>query len=187
MPGSGRFWLRRPLGGRSDDRHDRPVPGLADARRRPAVFGFAPGVVLQLIVLLYRRGNPRRQELLGELYAVPRIERPFWVAEQLEVAIFEGLRDRLRGWRGRLAIRIIDLIALIVNSAFRRELLRQQERLVKQERLLKDRERAAVHLAEDQFASLLADDVARGWRGRGWRGAQLEMPPTGDHDPPAVV
>ena len=26
---------------------------------------------------------------------MPRIERPFWVAEQLELAVFEGLRDRL--------------------------------------------------------------------------------------------
>jgi hypothetical protein len=47
------------------------------------VFGFAPGAALRLIVLLYRRDNLRRKELIGELYAVPRIERPFWVAEQL--------------------------------------------------------------------------------------------------------
>jgi hypothetical protein len=60
-----------------------------------AVFGFAPGAVLRLIVLVYRRDNPRRRELPGELYAVPRIERPFWVIEQLEVALFEGLRCRL--------------------------------------------------------------------------------------------
>ena len=73
------------------------------------VFGFAPGVVLRLIVLFYRRDNPRRQELLGELYAVPRIERPFWVAEQLEVALFEGLRDRLRAWRDRRTPRIDGL------------------------------------------------------------------------------
>ncbi|SRR6266487_4244607 len=59
-----------------------------------AVFGFAPGAVLRLVVLLFRRDDPRRRELLGELYAVPRIERPFWVIEQLEVALFEGLRSR---------------------------------------------------------------------------------------------
>jgi DNA-binding transcriptional MerR regulator len=58
------------------------------------VFGFAPGAVLRLIVLLFRRDDPRRRELLGELYAVPRIERPFWVIEQLEVGLFEGLRGR---------------------------------------------------------------------------------------------
>lgn len=65
------------------------------------VFGFAPGVVLRLIVLFYRRDDARRRELLGELYAVPRIERPFWVAEQLELALFEGLRDRFKVWRDR--------------------------------------------------------------------------------------
>jgi hypothetical protein len=59
------------------------------------VFGFAPGAVLRLVVLIFRRDDPRRRELLGELYAVPRIERPFWVIEQLEVALFEGLRSRV--------------------------------------------------------------------------------------------
>jgi DNA-binding transcriptional MerR regulator len=58
-------------------------------------FGFAPGAVLRLIVLLFPHDDPRRCELLGELYAVPRIERPFWVIEQLEVALLEGLRGRL--------------------------------------------------------------------------------------------
>lgn len=59
------------------------------------VFGFAPGAVLRLIVLAYRRDDPRRHELLGELYHVPRVERPFWVAEQLELALAEGLGQRL--------------------------------------------------------------------------------------------
>jgi hypothetical protein len=58
------------------------------------IFGFAPGAVLRLIVLAFPRDDPRRRELLGELYAVPRIERPFWVIEQLEVGLFEGLRSR---------------------------------------------------------------------------------------------
>jgi len=58
------------------------------------VFGFAFGAALRLIVLFCRRDNPRRWEVLGGLYAVPRIERPFWVAEQLEVALFDGLRGR---------------------------------------------------------------------------------------------
>lgn len=77
------------------------------------VFGFAPGFCLRLIVLAYPRGDPRRAELIAELYAVPRIWRPVWVAEQLEVALFEGLahrisavlrrlasRERARGWTG---------------------------------------------------------------------------------------
>jgi len=59
------------------------------------VFGFAPGFCLRLIVLAYPRSDPRRQELIAELYAVPRIQRPLWVAEQLEVALFEGLGHRV--------------------------------------------------------------------------------------------
>jgi hypothetical protein len=59
------------------------------------VFGFAPGALLRLIVLAFPRDDPRRDELLGELYAVPRFERPFWVVEQLEVALVEGLGQRL--------------------------------------------------------------------------------------------
>ena len=60
-----------------------------------AVFGFAPGAVLRLIVLAFHRDDPRRQEMLAEVHAVPRLERPFWVAEQLEVAISEGIWGRL--------------------------------------------------------------------------------------------
>lgn len=59
------------------------------------VWGFAPGAVLRLIVLAFPKEDPRRRELRGELYAVPRIERPFWVFEKLELALFEGLRGRL--------------------------------------------------------------------------------------------
>jgi hypothetical protein len=59
------------------------------------VFGFAPGAVLRVIVLAFRRDDPRRTELLAELPHVPRIERPFWVCEQLEVALFEGLASRV--------------------------------------------------------------------------------------------
>lgn len=59
------------------------------------VFGFAPGAALRLIVLAYHRDDPRRAELIGELYSVPRLNRPVWVAEQLEVAVFEGVGERL--------------------------------------------------------------------------------------------
>lgn len=55
------------------------------------VFGFAPGFCLRLIVLVYPHDDPRRAELIAELYAIPRMQRPVWVAEQLEVALFEGL------------------------------------------------------------------------------------------------
>lgn len=59
------------------------------------VFGFAPGAILRMIVLAFPPEDPRRRELLAELHAVPRIERPFWVVEQLEVALFEGLWERI--------------------------------------------------------------------------------------------
>jgi hypothetical protein len=72
------------------------------------VFGFAPGFCLRLLVRAYPRSDPRRTELIAELYTVPRIERPLWVAEQLETALFEGLPRRLsavlrRGARQRRA------------------------------------------------------------------------------------
>jgi hypothetical protein len=69
------------------------------------VFGLAPGLCLRLIVLAYPRGDPRRAELIAELYAVPRIQRPLWVAEQLEVALFEGLGHRISATRRRRAHR----------------------------------------------------------------------------------
>ena len=59
------------------------------------VFGLAPGFVLRLIALAYHRDDPRRREMIAELYAVPYRERPLWVAQQVEVAICEGLRDRI--------------------------------------------------------------------------------------------
>ena len=59
------------------------------------IFGFAPGLVLRMITLLYWQDDPRRAELRAELYAFPYWERPIWVAQQIETAPFEGLGDRL--------------------------------------------------------------------------------------------
>lgn len=59
------------------------------------LFGIAPGAVLRVIVLAFHPEDPRRYELQAELYAVPRWERPLWVAEQIEIAISEGLWGRL--------------------------------------------------------------------------------------------
>jgi len=59
------------------------------------VFGFAPGAALRVIVLAFHRDDPRRDELIAELYVIPRVHRPLWVCEQLEVALFEGLLERL--------------------------------------------------------------------------------------------
>jgi hypothetical protein len=76
------------------------------------VFGFAPGAVLRLIVLLFPRDDPRRRELLAELYAVPWPERPLWVAQQMEVAFFEGLPKRIRS----VAVVLRRFIANIVDE-----------------------------------------------------------------------
>lgn len=59
------------------------------------VFGFAPRAVLRLTLLAYRRNDVRRKELLAELSYIPWWDRPRWVAEQIEVAVSEGLRGRL--------------------------------------------------------------------------------------------
>lgn len=64
------------------------------------IFGFAPGVVLAAIVRLIPDVD-RRQELQAELYEVPRWEQPFWVAQQLEVAIRTGLSPRVSWYWGR--------------------------------------------------------------------------------------
>lgn len=53
------------------------------------VFGFAPGMALALIVKLIP-DEDRRDELQAELYEVPRWERPYWVAQQFEVALRLG-------------------------------------------------------------------------------------------------
>ncbi|WP_375390179.1 hypothetical protein [uncultured Amnibacterium sp.] len=65
-------------------------------------FGFAPRLVLRVIVIAWPSWHPRRRELLAELAAVPRRDRPFWVAEQLEVALLEGVGGRLMGRFGSL-------------------------------------------------------------------------------------
>jgi hypothetical protein len=59
------------------------------------VHGLAPGLLLRVIVLAFEKGDPRRQELIAELYAVPFIKRPYWVAQQLETALSDGIWPRL--------------------------------------------------------------------------------------------
>lgn len=67
------------------------------------VWGLAPGLVIRLIALSFRRADPRRSEMIAELYVVPRWEQPFWVLQQLERAFFEAMIERLAGFvRGRI-------------------------------------------------------------------------------------
>jgi hypothetical protein len=69
------------------------------------LLGFAPGAALRLILLIYPSDHPRRRELIGELYAMRRLERPFFVFEQLELALFEGLPLRRAERRAQTARR----------------------------------------------------------------------------------
>jgi hypothetical protein len=71
-----------------------------------AAHGLAPGLLLRVIVLAFPKDDPRREELIAELYAVPFIRRPYWVAQQLETAISDGIWPRFT-WilTGRLIYR----------------------------------------------------------------------------------
>lgn len=64
------------------------------------LFGLMPGLVLALVVRLIPDLD-RRRELQAELYEVPRWERPFWVAQQFEVAIRLGFAPRVAWVWGR--------------------------------------------------------------------------------------
>jgi hypothetical protein len=65
------------------------------------VFGFAPGFLLRLLVKIYPKNDPRRQELVAQLYLLGRLERLLYVGEQLETVLFEGVPARARALRRR--------------------------------------------------------------------------------------
>jgi len=112
------------------------------------VFGVAPGFVLRLLVLLYPKRDPRRWELVAELYAIPRLMRPMWVAEQIEVALFEGLSRRIK----RLApfchhpVRLSCAIAAWAVGSFMNDYSKSFEEKAEVERL-------APHWFDDSDAS----------------------------------
>jgi hypothetical protein len=58
------------------------------------VVAVAPGPALRVILIAYPKGHPRRRELLGEVHAMGQFERPFFVFEQIELAIGEGVSLR---------------------------------------------------------------------------------------------
>lgn len=59
-----------------------------------AILGFFPGVVNRLFARSYAKEDPRRAEMIAELYEVPRKEQWWWVFQQGERALFEGLPAR---------------------------------------------------------------------------------------------
>ena len=66
-------------------------------------FVFAPGVLLHLGVLIYPMGDERRAQFTADLYDVPFIKRPFWVASTLVRCLFEGVSARRQLIRTRNA------------------------------------------------------------------------------------
>lgn len=67
------------------------------------IWGVAPGLVVRVASLGFAKDDPRRKEMIAELYAVPRWEQPLWAAQQVERGLTEGLGGRLvDAGRGRL-------------------------------------------------------------------------------------
>lgn len=62
-----------------------------------AALGLLPGFSLRLIVRLYPKGDPRRREVVAELYTVENWRQPIFVIQMLELAISEGIPARWRG------------------------------------------------------------------------------------------
>lgn len=80
------------------------------------IFGFVPGFVLRLLVSIYPKDDPRRRELVAQLYTLKRVERLFFVAEQLETVLFDGLPARFASMRRRLRIRRLRIKLLFLKS-----------------------------------------------------------------------
>ncbi|MFD1716018.1 hypothetical protein ACFSBZ_16205 [Amnibacterium flavum] len=67
------------------------------------VWGIAPGLVLRLASLCFEKEDPKRREMIAELYVVPRWDQPLWVAQQVERSLMDGLGGRvIDAGRGRL-------------------------------------------------------------------------------------
>jgi hypothetical protein len=119
------------------------------------VFGFAPGALLRLIVLAYPHDDPRRKELRAELYAVPRIERPIWVVEQMEAALFEGLGERLA----------LALTGRVIHRSHLLSGVKQNREYPDTFWIPEDHEKAAITAGVDVKLIVAMRD---GWRERMW-------------------
>jgi hypothetical protein len=60
------------------------------------LLGFFPGAINRALAMVYPRDDPRRAEMIAELYAVPRLQRWMWVAEQAERVLLAVLPERIR-------------------------------------------------------------------------------------------
>lgn len=62
----------------------------------PLVLGFFPQAAIHLVVLIYPKGDLRRQEYVAEICAVPYSRRLLWIADQFALALVTGVPLRLR-------------------------------------------------------------------------------------------
>jgi hypothetical protein len=61
------------------------------------IFGVLPGPVLRFLLAFYPKDHPRRAQIRGDFDAISEYwKRPFFVAETLELAVFEGLCQRVQ-------------------------------------------------------------------------------------------
>jgi len=75
------------------------------------VFGFAPTTILRVLVKAWPKNDPRRRELMAEIQTIAYWERPLWVFEQIESALFDGLRVR---FRHRNPISVLSAYAIVL-------------------------------------------------------------------------
>jgi hypothetical protein len=74
-----------------------PISVLAVA----VIFGFVPAAVLKMLVQLYPVDDPRRTELMGELYAQPYRYRLLFTAAMIPTVVVDAPVARRRARQAR--------------------------------------------------------------------------------------
>lgn len=112
-----------------------------------AVFSLAPHAVLNLVVMLYPKSHPRRAELRAEVHAVPRWQKPFWVAEQLCTVAVEAVPLRFSALVRRLSRRSLRPEAARLQALMKEVLsTKQRDVLVYRVGLGYDAEQTAIEM-----------------------------------------
>jgi hypothetical protein len=62
--------------------------------------GFIPRFATRFLARAFPKSDPRREEMLAELYGVPQKERLVWVFEQLERVVMEAIPARITEGQG---------------------------------------------------------------------------------------
>lgn len=95
--------------------------GIGHAVLAVLVLGATPRLALRLIVLAHPRDTLLRDQIMADFEDVALLERPIWVASQLEVALIEGIGIRLSRSPDWFARKIIS--AVFRSEAIRDDLL----------------------------------------------------------------